>query len=236
MKLRNSVVFVTGANRGLGLAFAREALARGAAKVYGGMRNPSGFSVPGIVPVKVDVTDPASVRAAAALCGDTTLLVNNAGVGYPGFPLDTSMEELSRRIFETNYYGVIRTTQAFAPVLAGNGGGAIVNVLSNVTWHPLPLLSAYSASKAAAWSFTNTLRLQLKEQHTNVLALHVGFVDTDLIKSLQVPKSDPADVVRQTFDALEAGREEVLADEGTRVVKQRLSLERPSYIEPADAA
>src|SRR5262245_24465385 len=147
MKIRNSVVFITGGNRGLGLAFARAAVSRGAAKVYAGMRNPNGFDLPGIVPIKLDVTDPASVRAAARQCSDTTLLVNNAGIGRMGSPLDGSMEELSRELFETNYYGIIRVTQAFAPALASNGGGAIINVLSDAAWLPVPMLSAYSASK-----------------------------------------------------------------------------------------
>ena len=231
MKIENSVVFVTGGNRGLGLAFAREALSRGARKVYAGMRRTDGFDVPGIVPITLDVTDPDSVRAAAARCTDVTVLVNNAGIGRPGSSLDGSMEELSREIFETNYYGMIRTTQAFAPILARNGGGAIINVLSRATWRPSPLLSAYSASKAAAWSFTNSLRLQIKDQGTRVLALHVGFVDTDLVRSLDVPKSAPAEVAGRTLDGLAAGKEEVLADEGTQLVKQGLSRERPSYID-----
>ncbi|WP_029921427.1 SDR family oxidoreductase [Nevskia soli] len=233
MKVQKSVVFVTGGNRGLGLAFAREALHRGAAKIYVGMRNTNGFDVPGLVPVSLDVTDLESVRAAAAACSDTTLLVNNAGIGRLGLPLDSTMEALSREVFETNYYGLVRTTQAFAPVLAKNNGGAIINVLSDVTWRPVPILSAYSASKAAAWSFTNTLRPLLKEQRTQVLALHVGVVDTDLTKDFNVPKSNPATVVRRTLDALEANMEEALADEGTQVLKQGLSRERASYLDPA---
>ena len=232
MNIENSVVFVTGGNRGLGLAFAREALSRGARKVYAGMRRTDGFDVPGIVPIPLDVNDPDSVLAAAARCTDVTVLVNNAGIGRPGSSLDGSMEELSREIFETNYYGMIRTTQAFAPVLAKNGGGAIINVLSRATWRPSPLLSAYSASKAAAWSFTNSLRLKIKEQGTQVLALHVGFVDTDLARGFDVPKSTPAEVAGRTLDALAAGRNEVLADEGTRLLKAGLSRERPPYIDP----
>jgi len=233
MKIENSVVFVTGGNRGLGLAFAREALSRGARKVYAGMRRTDGFDVPGIVPIPLDVNDHDSVLAAAARCTDVTVLVNNAGIGRPGSPLDHSMEELSREIFETNYYGMIRTTQAFAPILARNGGGAIINVLSRATWRPSPLLSAYSASKAAAWSFTNSLRMQIKGQGTQVLALHVGFVDTDLVRGLDVPKSAPAEVVGRTLDGLAAGKDEVIADEGTQLVKQGLSAERPSYIDIA---
>ena len=235
MNIESSVVFVTGGNRGLGLAFAREALSRGARKVYAGMRRTDGFDVPGILPVTLDVTDPASVQAAAARCPDVTLLVNNAGIGRPGAPLDGSMEDLSREIFETNYYGIIRTTQAFASILARNGGGAIINVLSRATWRPSLVLSAYSASKTAAWSFTNSLRLQIKTQGTQVLALHVGFVDTDLARTLDVPKVAAAEVAGLTLDALVAGKDEILADEGTRLVKQGLSRERPSYIDPDPA-
>jgi NAD(P)-dependent dehydrogenase (short-subunit alcohol dehydrogenase family) len=232
MNIQSSVVFVTGASRGLGLAFAREALARGARKVYAGMRRTDGFDVPGILPVTLDVTDPASVRAAAERCTDVTILVNNAGIGRLGSPLDASMEGLSREIFETNYYGMIRTTQAFAPILARNGGGAIINVLSDATWRPSPVVSAYSASKAAAWSFTNTLRLEARRQGTQVVALHVGFVDTDLSRGFDVPKSTPAEVAGRTFEGLAAGKDEVLADEGTRVLKAGLSRDPASYIDP----
>lgn len=237
MKIQDSVVFVTGASRGFGLAVAREAISRGASKVYAGMRKTDGFDVPGIVPVKLDVTDPASVTAAAARCADTTLLVNNAGVArIMTGPLDSGMDELSRDLFETNFYGMVRVTQAFAPVLAKNGGGAVINVLSDVTWLPNPVLAAYAASKAAAWSFTNTVRLQLKNQGTHVLALHVGFMDTDLTRGVDAPKTSPADVASELLDGLEAWKDEVLADQGTRDLKQGLSLERGSYLGPAKPA
>jgi NAD(P)-dependent dehydrogenase (short-subunit alcohol dehydrogenase family) len=230
MKTRNSVVFVTGANRGFGLSLAREALARGASKVYAGMRSTEGFSEPGLVPVKLDVNDAATIAEAAARCGDVTLLVNNAGIGriLEG-PLDGRMEAQSREIFETNYYGVIRVTQAFAPILGRNGGGAIINVLSVASWIPSQVLAAYAASKAAVWSFTNTLRIEVQKQGTQVLGVHVGFMDTDLTKGVDKPKVSPADVARQTFDDLEAGRNEVLGDEVTRTVKQGLSAEKATY-------
>jgi NAD(P)-dependent dehydrogenase (short-subunit alcohol dehydrogenase family) len=231
MKVQGSVVFVTGANRGFGLAIAREALSRGAAKVYAGMRNTDGFDIGEIAPVKLDVTNRDSIIAAVANCADTTLLINNAGIaGIVTGPLDARMEDLSRDVFETNFYGMVRVTQAFAPVLARNGGGAIINVLSDVTWLPNPVLAAYAASKAAAWSVTNTLRLQLKSQRTQVLALHVGFMDTDLTKGADAPKTSPLDVARQTLDALMAGKDEVLADQGTRALKQGLSREPASYL------
>ncbi|MBN3852301.1 SDR family oxidoreductase [Paraburkholderia sp. Ac-20340] len=234
MKIANSVVFVTGASRGLGLAFAREALARGAAKVYAGVRNPAGFNEPGIVPIALDVTDAASVEAAAKAAPDVTVLVNNAGIAeVTGSPLAHEAEAHARRVFETNYYGVMRVTRAFEPALPGDGRGGIVNVLSDVTWRTVPMLAPYAASKAAAWSFTNTLRAQLKTRNIGVVGLHVGFVDTDLTKDFDVPKASPVDVVRQAFDALEANESEVLADEGSRTLKATLSLPVPAYIDPA---
>jgi NAD(P)-dependent dehydrogenase (short-subunit alcohol dehydrogenase family) len=234
MKIKNSVVFVTGASRGLGLAFAREALARGAAKVYAGVRNPEGFAEPGIIPVKLDVTDPASVLAAAKIASDVTLLVNNAGIAEVSeSPLAADVEAQARRLLETNFYGVMRTTSAFQSSLPGDGNGGVINVLSDVTWRTVPILAPYSASKAAAWSYTNNIRVHLKERNIHVVGLHVGFVDTDLTKGFDVPKANPVDVVRQAYDALEAGESEVLADAGSRELKQTLSLAVPGYIDPS---
>ncbi len=234
MNIKGSVVFVTGANRGLGLAFARGALARGAAKVYAGMRNTQGFDEPGLISIEIDVTDPASVTTAAAACQDVTLLVNNAGIAaVVDNPLDAAVESLSRSVLETNYYGVVRVTQAFAPILIRNGKAAIINVLSNASWLPIPFLTPYSVSKAAVWSYTNHVRLHLKDQNVQVLGLHVGFIDTDLTKGVDVPKVLPVDVVRDTLDALEAGKSEVMADEGTRTLKRSLSSDVPGYIDPA---
>lgn len=233
MKIKGSIAFVTGASRGLGLAFAKEALSRGSAKVYAGMRDPTGFNESGIVPVRIDVTDPETVVAAAAVASDVTLLVNNAGIaGRVESPLAADMDSISRQLFETNYFGIIRVTQAFQSRLPDDGSGAILNVLSDATWRPNLILAAYAASKAAAWSYTNHLRLQLLDRKIQVLGLHVGFVDTDLTKRLNVPKSSPAEVVKQTFDALEAGKNEIMADAGTRALKESLSAENPGYITP----
>ncbi|WP_024777168.1 SDR family oxidoreductase [Pseudomonas corrugata] len=233
MKIKNSVVFVTGASRGLGLAFSREALARGAKKVYAGIRNPEDFTEPGLVPVKLDVTDPESVIAAARIASDVTLLVNNAGIAeITESPFSEGADDQARRIFETNFYGLMRTTRAFQASLPSNGTGGIINVLSDVTWRSVPMLAPYSASKAAAWSYTNNIRVHLKERSIQVVGLHVGFVDTDLTQGFDVPKANPMDVVRQAYDALEAGESEVLADEGTRALKQTLSSKVPAYIDP----
>jgi len=237
MNIVGSVVFVTGASRGLGLALAKVALEQGAAKVYAGVRNVEGFNVPGIIPVQIDVTDEASVAAAAKQCQDTTVLVNNAGIGIvQDSSLASNMIELSRHLMDTNTFGIVRTAQAFAPILASNGGGAIINVLSDVTWLSRPMLAAYAASKSAAWSVTNALRLDLTTQKTQVVAVHVGFVDTDLVKGFDVPKTDPQVVAQVVFDGLNKGLLEVLVDEGTRFIKSTLSQADAVYFNPPQSA
>jgi NAD(P)-dependent dehydrogenase (short-subunit alcohol dehydrogenase family) len=236
MDITNATVFVTGANRGLGLALAREAVRRGAAKVYAGMRNTSGFDEPGIIPVRIDVTDKASITAATELAADTTLLINNAGIAtLIDGPLASDMEEQSQRLFDTNYYGVVRVTQAFEQILSAKPQAAIINVLSDIVWLPRPILTAYAASKAAAWSFTNQLRFHLQDRGIQVLGLHVGFMDTDLTHGIDVAKASPQDVARQTYDALTAGKSEIMADEGTALLKSTLAAEVPGYITPPAA-
>lgn len=231
MELKNATVLITGANRGIGLAFAREALARGARKVYAGARDPASISLPGLKAIKLDVTSDEDVAAAAALATDVTLVINNAGIAATGGFLAGDSIESARRHLETNLLGPLRVAQAFAPVLAANGGGALLNVLSIASWINRPLLGVYGMSKSAAWALTNGLRHELREQGTQVLGLHMGFVDTDLTRGLDAPKSTPESVVRQAFDALEAGAEEVLADDATRQVKQGLSAEPPVYLQ-----
>ncbi|CAB3884166.1 SDR family oxidoreductase [Achromobacter ruhlandii] len=231
MQLKNATVLITGANRGIGLAFAREALARGARKVYAGARDPASVTLPGVQAIQLDVTSDQDVAAAAALARDVTLVINNAGIAATGgFLADDSIES-ARRHLETNLLGPLRVAQGFAPVLAANGGGALLNVLSIASWINRPVLGVYGMSKSAAWALTNGLRHELREQGTQVLGLHMGFVDTDLTRGLDAPKSTPESVVRQAFDALEAGAEEVLADDATRQVKQGLSAQPPVYLQ-----
>lgn len=233
MKIKGATVFVTGANRGLGKAFAKEALAKGATKVYAGMRKTEGFAEPGLVPLQIDVTDPDSIRRAAAECSDVSILVNNAGIAASvSDALDKNVEAVTRKMMEVNFFGIIRVTQAFAPVLATKPQSAIINVLSDVSWKTTPILTPYSESKAAAWSYTNHVRMTLKEQNTEVVGLHVGFVDTDLAAGYDFPKSSPFDVADKTYDTLEAGGAEVMADEGTAKLKASLSTDRPEYIYP----
>jgi NAD(P)-dependent dehydrogenase (short-subunit alcohol dehydrogenase family) len=230
MKLEDAIVLITGANRGIGLAFAEAALARGARKVYACARNPSSITTAGAIPVQLDVTSDHNVAAAARLCSDVSLLINNAGIARPGGLLNPEANEAARAQFDTNVFGIVRVTQAFAPILARNGGGAFLNVLSAASWINSGAMTAYAVSKAAAWSLTNGLRNELRQQGTHVLGLHVGFVDTDLARGLDVVKVSPQSVVAAAFDALEAGASEVLADDRARTVKRGLTAEPPIYL------
>lgn len=231
MHLTNATVLITGANRGLGLAFAREALARGASKVYSAARDPSQITLPGVVPVRLDVTKEDEIAAAAKQCADVTLVVNNAGIANIGGFLVADSMASARKHLEVNFFGMLGVSRAFAPILARNGGGALLNVLSVVSWISSPQLPVYAASKSAAWGLTNGLRNELQSQNTQVLALHVGFVDTDLTRGFDVPKTPPELVAARAYDALERGDSEVVADEISRQVKQGLSAEPGIYIQ-----
>jgi NAD(P)-dependent dehydrogenase (short-subunit alcohol dehydrogenase family) len=230
MKLQNAVVFVTGANRGLGLAFAQAALAAGARKVYAAARDPASVTLAGVIPIALDIGDAAQVAAAARECGDVTLLVNNAGISLGSSLLGSADAVAAARAeFEVNFFGPWALASAFAPVLEKNGGGAIVNVLSALSWVTFPGVATYSASKSAAWSLTNGLRNELRAQGTQVVALHVGYMDTDMTRGLDVPKSSPADVARAALEGVAAGAFEVLADDVSRQIKQSLSSATPAY-------
>lgn len=218
--LHNAVVLVTGANGGLGREFVDQALARGAAKVYASARSPQTWTDPRVVPLTLDITDADSIAAAAAVASDTTVLINNAGITGPGAVLTSSLQDL-RALFETNVFGQVALVQALAPALAANGGGAIVDVHSALSW--LAVGGTYSASKAAFWSLTNSLRLELQGQGTQVVGAHLGYTDTPMTVNVTAPKGDPADVVAAIYDGLESGAHEVLADETSRQVRGALS-------------
>ena len=233
MKIENAVVLVTGANRGIGLAFARELLARGARKVYAGARDPANVTQSGVQPLRLDVTKPEDVAAAAALASDATLVINNAGIAQPGGFLAPDGEDVARRLFETNFFAMLRMSKAFAPILKVNGGGALLNVLSVASWVNGGELAAYAASKSAAWSLTNALRSELAAQKTQVLALHMAYVDTDLTRGFDAPKSSADEIVKRALDGLESGLDEVLADELTAQVRRGMTAARPSYLPQA---
>jgi NAD(P)-dependent dehydrogenase (short-subunit alcohol dehydrogenase family) len=222
MQINGATALVTGANRGFGRRFAQALLDRGAAKVYAAARAPRSVDVPGVVPVRLDITDPAQVAAAAELAADVDLLINNAG-SSTGAALLTGDLDAIRLEMETHYFGTLSMTRAFAPVLAQNGGGAVLNVLSVLSWTTAPAAGAYSAAKAAELSLTNALRLSLADQKTLVTALHVGYMDTDMAARVTGPKSDPLVVANQALDAVSAGEPEVVADDISRTVRAALS-------------
>jgi len=230
MKVKGSVALVTGANRGLGLAFIKALLDAGASKVYAAARDPSKITIPGVQPVKLDITKPEEVAAAAKACGDVTLLINNAGIIQPKPFLAEASEDAIRANFDTNFFGTLSVSRAFAPVLRANGGGALVNVLSALSWLNMPMAGAYCASKSAAWALTNGIRNELRAQGTLVVGVHAAFIDTDMAKGVQAPKAKPEDVVAQTLKGIEEGREEVLADDISKKVKSELNIEKPIYI------
>lgn len=223
MDIAGSVALVTGANRGLGAAFCRALLDQGASKVYAGARDPDTIQIDGVIPVRLDITSPADVAAAAALCADATLLINNAGIATGTSVLAEDALDGARREFETNVFGTLSMSRAFAPVLGTNGGGAIINVLSVLSWVSMPEGAMYCAAKAASWSLSNALRLELLAQHTQVIALHVGYMDTDMTAGVDAPKASPDDVAIQTLAAVETGAHEVLADDTSRYVRSALS-------------
>jgi NAD(P)-dependent dehydrogenase (short-subunit alcohol dehydrogenase family) len=221
--LRGAVALVTGANRGIGRAFARELLARGVAKVYAGARDPGTVVDPRVTPVRLDVTDPEQIAAAADRYGDVDLLINNAGVFHPGPLLGAPSIQDAREEMETNLFGTLSMTRAFAPILGRNGGGAVVNALSVLSFINYAPWGSYSASKAAAWSMTNSVRDELAEQGTLVTAVHSALVDTDMTKGLELPKVSPEAYVTAALDAVAQGQIEAIVDEHTRTYRAMLA-------------
>lgn len=222
MEITGSVALVTGANRGIGLAFARALLSRGAAKVYAGVRRPEDFHEPGLEPLLLDVTDHGHIEAAVAKASDVSILINNAGI-IAGPPLLEGSLDGARLEMEVNYLAPWAMSRAFAPVLAANGGGVLVNMLSAASWRANNRFPGYAASKAAEWSLTNALRVGLREQGTLVVAVHAGYVDTDATRGLDVPKVTAAEVAEKTMDGIIRDDPEVLADEAARKVRSLLS-------------
>jgi NAD(P)-dependent dehydrogenase (short-subunit alcohol dehydrogenase family) len=223
VKIRGSVALITGANRGLGKVFARQLVERGAKRVYGASREPNAITERGVIPVALDITDRRRVSEVAAECPDVNFLVNNAGVMKASSFIGTPTFDNATQEMETNYFGTASMCRAFASILAANGGGAIINMLSVSSFYTNPLTASYGASKAAELSLTNGIRIELAHQKTLVTAVHASFIDTDMAAGIDgADKVSPESVSRQALDAIEAGRIEVLADERTRFVKESL--------------
>lgn len=231
MNPRNAVAFVTGANRGLGQAYVTALLEAGARKVYAAARDPASVTPqPGVEAIALDVTNVAQIAAAAARCGDVNLLINNAGILRGASFLSAGSAEHARAELETNFFAPLALSKAFAPILAANGGGAIVNMLSVLSWINLTGAATYCASKSAAWSLTNGLRHELRGQGTQVIGVHVGLMETDMAKGVPGKKTLPNEVARQVIEALKSGGEEVLADALSKGVKAGLAADPAVYL------
>ena len=218
--ISGSIVLVTGGQRGLGKAFVDAALELGASKVYATARRPTPSADPRVVPLALEVTDPSSVAALVDRTRDVTILINNAGRTLRTPIVDTALDDI-KDTFEINVFGVIRVTQVLAPTLRANGGGAVVNIHSAMSW--AAGARSYGASKAALWSVTNSLRVELAGQETQVVGVHFGYTETDMTADLDLVKNDSSSVARATLLAVEDGQAEVLLDTVSRQFKAALS-------------
>ena len=216
--LNGATVLVTGANGGLGTHFVHQALERGAAKVYAAARNPKDWNDDRIVPLVLDVTSPESIADAADIADDVTMVINNAGASNGSSVLGDLIA--ARELFETNFWGALAVTNAFAPALK-QSHGTLLNVHSVLSW--LAIGDAYSATKAALWSATNTQRIKLAPEGVHVAGLHLGYADTPMTAGVTADKLDPADVVRTAYDGIESGTYEILADDLSGQVKAGLA-------------
>jgi NAD(P)-dependent dehydrogenase (short-subunit alcohol dehydrogenase family) len=228
--LSGARVLVTGANRGLGNAFVEELLKRGVAVVYAAARNPDAIDVSDdrVISIRLDITNPDDVRDAVSRCADVTVLINNAGAMLRSPLLAATDPSAARTEMETNYFGTLEMCRAFAPALAENGGGAIVNMLSVASWLASPFNGSYSASKSAQWALTNAIRTELRATGTLVVGVHAGWIDTDMAADVPESKISAGDVAAQAIDGVQSGNEEVITDDGTRHVKASLPTDQSS--------
>jgi NAD(P)-dependent dehydrogenase (short-subunit alcohol dehydrogenase family) len=231
LKIRDCVALVTGSNRGLGLAYCEGLLRAGAAKVYAAARDSSPVRIRDsrVMPIVLDITSVADVISAAHNCHDVSLLINNAGVLRDSPMLAMESEGAARQEMETNYFGVLSMVRRFAPVLARNGGGAIINVLSVASWFTNPFMATYCASKAAEEMLTDAIRMQLRSQRTHVVGVYAGYIDTDMAAHVTQPKTSPSQVVERSLAGLESGEDRVFADDRAIDVDQRVRTDRAAF-------
>ncbi len=227
MNLSGSTVLVTGANRGLGRAFANALREAGCAKVYAAARRTESLTSDAVTEaVQLDITNPEHVTSVAAKCDDVNILINNAGVAGFTPALGAPRMANARLEMETNYFGTLAMCRAFAPILKRNGGGALVNVLSVVSWFNAPMQGTYCASKAAESSLTKALRFELRAQGTLVVGVYAGYIDTDMAAGMwgsdQYSKSSPAEIAAHVLAGIKDGTEEILTDESAHGVHSAL--------------
>jgi NAD(P)-dependent dehydrogenase (short-subunit alcohol dehydrogenase family) len=242
LKVRGTTALVTGANRGIGRALVEALLARGAAKVYAAARGPEALvglahADVRVIPIRLDVTVPADIQAASELAADVQLLINNAGVvaQLGGELTDERWIASARTEHEVNVLGTLAVTQAFAAVLARNGGGAILNLSSVAALVSFPSLASYSASKAAVHSLTQATRALLRPHHTFVAGVYPGPIDTEMVASLPIQKTPPAVAAHAILDGLEAGQEEIFPDPTARQIGEQYFSD-PKALERTTAA
>jgi NAD(P)-dependent dehydrogenase (short-subunit alcohol dehydrogenase family) len=230
MKISGSTALVTGANRGLGQALVQALRDAGCRKIYAAARHVDGIAAAATVePVRLDITKDEQVSAVAARCGDVDLLINNAGVAAFTPLLGAPTADNARLEMETNYFGTLAMCRGFAPVLAKNGGGALVNILSVTSWFSAPLQGSYCASKAAAWSLTKAARFELRAQGTQVVGVYAGYIDTGMTAGLSIAKTRPQDIAARVLAGIEAGTEEILADERAHNVQAELLKDSSAF-------
>jgi NAD(P)-dependent dehydrogenase (short-subunit alcohol dehydrogenase family) len=235
VQINGAIALVTGANRGLGRKLAEQLVERGAAKVYGAARRPETVTTPGVTPIRMDITDPSSVAAAAALTGDVTILINNAGMASTATLLGGTMQDV-RAPMESHYYGTLNVTRAFAPQLMANAPTAVLNVVSALSWLHPSVLGAYSAAKAAVWAQTDAVREEFEPHGVSVTALHIGFMDTDMTAEMDAVKTNPAIIAGLALDGVQEGAIEVLTDPMTRQAKAALSQQRIAGLPTTESA
>ena len=230
-KIKDCVALVTGSNRGLGLAYCEGLLRAGAAKIYAAARDPTKIDLRDsrVIPIALDVTAVGDVVSAAQSCQDVSLLINNAGVLRNSPMLGIESAEAARQEMEIHFFGVLSMVQRFAPVLAGNGGGAVINVLSVASWFASPAIATYCASKAAEEILTDAVRIQLRSQNTHVVGIYAGYLDTDMSAHITQPKTAPNQVVERSFAGLESGEDRILADESAVYVDRMVRTNRPAF-------
>ena len=222
MKIRDSIAFVTGSNRGIGKSFVTALLNHGAKKVYAGMRDVGAFSTIAadwpeehrgkVEPVAIDITHEEQIQSAVAQAGDVDLLINNASIAHFTGLISADNLDSARQEMEVNYFGTLRMIRVFAPVLKKNGGGAMVNILSVASLGNFPVLGSYSASKAALHSLTQGIRAELAAQGTQVFGVFPGPIDTDMAKNFEMEKSPPSIIAEGTLKAIDQGVEDIFVD------------------------
>ena len=214
-RIEGAIALVTGANRGIGRALTEALLARGVRKVYAAARSPSTLGAlrdARLVPLALDVTDADQIRAAVAAVSDVALVFSNAGVTLNAEIAGATVVERARREMEVNYFGALQLLQGLAPILAKNGGGALVTIGSAAGLSNVPFFPTYSASKAALHSLTQAAHVLLGAQGTSVFGVYPGPVDTDMVRELAMPKASPRDVAQAILDGVETGQEDIFPD------------------------